>query len=160
MFAGPKTPAPSLKEKMMLRLNNLSIGTKLVIMSGLGVTLMAGMIATLMLGNSSVRSAIEDTTVSESITQAASDSRASIRGLEIGLRDMRLALALDGSQKAMDFFHEQKKSVNGLIDFLLQSSKIDENQERMKKVKALADQYVAEVENIAKMNAEIFSLQG
>jgi methyl-accepting chemotaxis protein len=145
---------------MMLRLNNLSIGTKLVVMSGLGIVLMAGMIATLMLGNSSVRSAIEDATVSESITQAASDSKVSIRGLEIGLRDMRLALALDGSQKAMEFFHEQKKSANGLIDFLLQSTNIDENQERMKKVKTLAEQYVAEVEKIANMNEQIFSLQG
>src|SRR5258708_6121731 len=144
----------------MLRLNHLSIGTKLVITSTLGVMLMAGMITTLMLGNSSVRSAIDDTNFQQSITQAASDARASIRGLEIGLRDLRLALSLEGSQKAMDYFHEQQKSAIGVVDFLLQSVKIEENRERMKKVRALIDQYVGEVEKIAVMNADIFSLQG
>ena len=144
----------------MLRLNNLSIGTKLIITSMLGIMLMAGMVAIMMIGNSSVRSAIDDTTSQEAVTQAASDLRASIRGLEIGLRDMRLALGLDTSQKAMDYFHEQQKSGTEVVDFLLQSLKVEANLERMKKVKALMGQYVGEVEKIAVMNTEIFSLQG
>ncbi|HEY6258579.1 MAG TPA: hypothetical protein VIY51_22580, partial [Xanthobacteraceae bacterium] len=144
----------------MLRLNNLSIGTKLIITSALGIALMAVMITTLMLGNSSVRNAIDETNVQQTVTQAASDARASIRGLEIGLRDMRLALSADGSQKAMEGFHEQQKVGIGVIDFLIQSAKIDENRERMMKVKSLMEQYVGEVEKIAGMNAEIFSLQG
>jgi methyl-accepting chemotaxis protein len=144
----------------MLRLSNLSIGSKLMITSGLGIMLMAGMIGTMLTGNSSVRTAIDDTTAQASISQSASDLRGSIRGLEIGLRDMRLALALDGSQKAMDYFHDRQKSSNRTIDSLIQSVKVEENQARINKVKTLTDQYVAQVEKIAAMNAEIFSLQG
>jgi methyl-accepting chemotaxis protein len=144
----------------MLRLSNLSIGTRLILTSGLGIALMAGMVAVMMIGNSTVRSAIDDTTAQASISQAASDLRGSVRGLEIGLRDMRLALALDASQKAMDYFHERQKSSNRTIDFLIQSAKGEASREGIKKIKALVDQYVAEVEKIATMNAEIFSLQG
>jgi methyl-accepting chemotaxis protein len=144
----------------MLRLNNLSIGTKLILTSALGILLMVGMITTMMMGNSSVRGAIDETMVGESITQAASDSRASIRGMQIGLRDMRLALSLDDSQKAMDGFHDRQKTADGFIDFLLKAANIEANQERIKKVRALSDQYVAVVEKIAKMNADIFALQG
>jgi methyl-accepting chemotaxis protein len=144
----------------MLRLNNLSIGTKLIITSGLGIILMAGMVTVMMFGNSTIRSAIDDTTAQASISQSASDLRGSIRGLEIGLRDMRLALALDGSQKAMDYFHERQKSSNRTIDSLIQSVKVEESREAIKKIKALTDRYVAEVEKIAAKNVEIFSLQG
>jgi hypothetical protein len=69
------------------RLSNLSIGSKLVATAGLGIALSAGMIATTLTGNSSVRGAIAETMAGESIAQAASDSRASIRGLQVGLRD-------------------------------------------------------------------------
>jgi hypothetical protein len=42
---------------MVLRFNNLSIGTKPAVASGLGRPLMVGMVATRMLGGSSVSSA-------------------------------------------------------------------------------------------------------
>ena len=56
----------------MLRLSNLSIGTKLIITSALGVTLMAGMVMVMMIGNSTIRGAIEDTTAQANVTQGAS----------------------------------------------------------------------------------------
>jgi hypothetical protein len=67
------------------RLSNLSIGSKLVATAGLCIALMAGMTATMLMGNSGIRGAIAETMVGES--QAASDSRASIRSLQVGLRD-------------------------------------------------------------------------
>jgi methyl-accepting chemotaxis protein len=144
----------------MLRLNNMSIGTKLILTSALGIMLMAGMVTIVMIGNASVRTALDDAKMQSSLSKAASDLRGSIRGLEIGLRDMRLALALDTSQKAMDYFHERQKSVNGFLDFLIPNLRLEEVRARARKVKELTDQYVAEVEKIAVMNAEIFSLQG
>jgi methyl-accepting chemotaxis protein len=143
----------------MLRLNNLSIGTKLIVTSVLGIMLMAGMVTTVMIGNSGVRTALEDTRLQSGLSKAASDLRGAIRGMEVGLRDMRLALALDASQKAMDYFHERQKNANGFLDVLVPNLKIEENRARAKRVKELTDQYVAEVEKIAGMNAEIFSLQ-
>src|SRR5258708_1132428 len=144
----------------MLRLNNLSIGTKLMIMSGLGVLLMAAMIGVMMFGNSTVRTSIEGTTVQNDISLNASELRGSIRGLEIGLRDMRLSLSLDNSQKAMDEFHERQKATDGFSAFLISPPLLPENKEKRAKVKTLTDQYGAGGEKIAKMNAEIFSLQG
>jgi methyl-accepting chemotaxis protein len=144
----------------MLRLNNLTIGTKLMLTSGLGVLLMGGMMATLMLGNSSVRSAIDDTTLQQSITMTASDTRSASRGLVIGLLDMRLALSAEASQNAMNFFHERLKAANRFIDTLVQSIKTEDNGERIKKVKALTAGFVSDVEKIGAMNAQIFVLQG
>jgi methyl-accepting chemotaxis protein len=143
----------------MLRLNSLSIGIKLAIMSGLGILLMAGMIAILMLGNASVRNAIDETNRQQTITMTASDTRSATRGMQIGLRDMRLALSLNDSKKAMDNFHDRLKAASRFIDTLVQSIKSEENLQRITKVKALNEQYVAEIEKIAKMNEEIFSLQ-
>src|ERR1700732_4631923 len=144
----------------MLRLNNLSIETKLILTSGLGILLMAGMIAIMMVGNSSVRDAIDETNLQQSITMTASDTRSATRGMQIGLRDMRLALSLDDLQKAKGNFQDRLKAANRFVDSLVQSINTEENAERIKKVKALTSQFVAEVDNIAKMNAEIFSLQG
>jgi len=144
----------------MLRLNDLSIGTKLIITSALGITLMAGVITVVMLGNSNVRSAVDDANAQSSLSLAASESRASIRGMEIGLRDMRLALNLEDSQKAMGFFREKQKSANDAFEYLIPNLKVEENRARMRKVKELSAKFVAESEKIAAMNAEIFSLQG
>jgi methyl-accepting chemotaxis protein len=143
----------------MLRLNNLSIGTKLIITSALGITLMAGMVTAVMLGNSSVRGAVDDANMQSNLSLSASESRASVRGMEIGLRDMRLSLNLEDSQKAMSFFHERQKSANSAFDYLIPNLKVAENRARMQKVKDLTAQFAAESEKIAAMNAEIFSLQ-
>jgi methyl-accepting chemotaxis protein len=143
----------------MLRLNDLSIGTKLIVTSALGITLMAGVVATVMLGNAGVRGAVDDANAQSSLSLSASESRASIRGMEIGLRDMRLSLNLEDAQKAMGFFHERQKSANDAFDYLIPNLKVAENRARMQKVKDLTAQFVTQSEKIAAMNAEIFSLQ-
>jgi hypothetical protein len=70
----------------MLRLSNLSIGTKLIVTSLLGIMLMAGMIATMLMGNSQVRLAVDDAGTQGNLSEAAAEARSSIRGLQIGLR--------------------------------------------------------------------------
>jgi methyl-accepting chemotaxis protein len=143
----------------MPRLSNLSIGAKLVITSGLGIVLMAAMITTVLLGMSGIRAAIDDSNLQGDIAQAASGARASIRGLEIGLRDIRLALSLDGSKKAMTYFRDKQTSTGRNVDFLLKSIAAGENHDRIQRVKTLVGKYIGEVEKVAAMNAEIFSLQ-
>ncbi len=143
----------------MLRLNNLSIGTKLITTSMLGIALMAGMIATEMYGNASVRGAINDATTEAHISQMATDLRAQFRALEIGLRDMRLSLSLDASKEAMDYFHARQKAADGTIASLIGTVRPGDGQDWVNKVKGLQDQYVAIVEKIADMNAQIYSLQ-
>ena len=118
----------------MLRLNDLSIGTKLIVTAALGITLMAGVITTVMLGNAGVRGAVDDANAQSSLSLSASESRASIRGMEIGLRDMRLSLNLEDAQKAMGFFHERQKSANDAFDYLIPNLKVAENRARMQKV--------------------------
>ena len=142
----------------MLRLNNLSIGTKLMITSGLGVALMAGMIATMMIGNKTVRSAVDEATTQASITQLATDLRGASRAMQIGLRDMRLSLSLDGSKKAMEYFHARQRTANQAIENLMQAVKAAD-QEWIKKAKALSDRYVSEGDKIGEMNEQIFTLQ-
>src|SRR5579883_1007774 len=156
--SGPRRQNPK-ETKTMLRLNKLSIGTKLIITSGLGIMLMAGMIIVMMVGNSPVRSAVDDATAQAKISQMATDLRAQFRALEIGLRDMRLSLSLDASKQAMDYFHARQKAADGTVGGLIEMVKPGDGQTWVKKVKGLQDQYVQLVEKIADMNAQIFSLQ-
>jgi methyl-accepting chemotaxis protein len=143
----------------MLRLNNLSIGTKLMMTSGLGVALMAGMIATMMIGNKTVRNAVDEATTQASITQLATDLRGASRAMQIGLRDMRLSLNLDSSKKAMEYLHARQGTAGRTIDNLMQIVKTTEGQEWIKKAKALCDRYVVEGDKIGEMNEQIFALQ-
>ena len=119
----------------MLRLNKLSIGTKLIVTSGIGILLMASMIIVMMIGNGTVRSAVNDATAQASISQMATDLRGQFRALQIGLRDMRLSLSLDASKQAMDYFHARQARPMGTVGSLIEAVKPGDGQTWVKKVK-------------------------
>ena len=71
---------------------NLSIGAKLGIASGLGVLLVATMVVNQMRVNAAMRDLDARMSGQQTIARDAVDAKASIRGMQIGIRDLRLAL--------------------------------------------------------------------
>src|SRR3990170_3694062 len=103
-------------------IQNLRIGTKLAIASALGILLVGAMIYSQMAGNSAVRNSIRDAVTQQTIARDAVDAKASIRGMQIGVRDIRLAGTAAALQTANDYSAARHQSVNRFADEMLKLS--------------------------------------
>jgi len=101
---------------------NLSIGAKLGIASGLGVLLVVVMVVSQMRANAAMRDADVRKSAQQTIARDGVDAKASIRGMQTGVRDLRLASSAADLQKANDYLAARLKSVNRFADEMLQLS--------------------------------------
>ena len=69
------------------------------------------------------------------------DAKASIRGMQTGVRDLRLANNAADLQKANDYLAARLKSVNHFADEMLQLSDPGETRARIEKLKTRAADY-------------------
>jgi methyl-accepting chemotaxis protein len=145
---------------MMRIIQNLRIGTKLAITSLLSILLIGGIIFAQMTGNASVRKANEIAIAQQAIARDAIDVKASIRGMQIGIRDVRLATAQEDLEKASDYIAARLESVGGFVDEMLKLARSAENRERIEKVRALAGDYAEAGQQIATTRAEVLVIGG
>src|SRR5208282_4226225 len=139
----------------MLRLANIRIGTKLAIMSGLGILLVIGMIVTQMFGNSSVRNANDAATVEELVAREVQMAKASERGMQIGARDIRLARSSEDLQAALKYLDERHQAAHKWLDPLVAKLHAPENRARIEKIKSLVDEYFAGIKEIAAVKTQM-----
>ena len=144
----------------MLRLSNIRIGIKLAVMSGLGVLLVAAMIATQIMGNSAVRGANETATIQQNIAKDSMTVRALETRMQLGVRDVRLARAPENLQRALNNIDESLKAAIPIMDSMISKLRVPENRERMQKVKSLAEQYASGAKELAAMQGEIIKTGG
>jgi len=142
----------------MLRFNNLSIGTKLGLTSGIGVLLVVGMIGSLIYGDSAVRVATESVDHENGVVRNATLLKAAIRGMEIGGRDIRLSDSPDALKKASDYLAGRKESADAYIE-RLQNVRSPENHARVIKIKDIAGQYDAALLEIAAVKTQQFAAE-
>jgi methyl-accepting chemotaxis protein len=143
---------------MFNRIVNLRIASKLAITSTLGVALVAGMVASMISGNSSVRTASEMANREQSVLSNAGQAKAAARGMQIGVRDLRLAVAPEGAKRAMDYFGQRHDSVVRYIDAVISQALVPEQRELAQKMKALAGEYVAAAKEVEAVKAQVFAL--
>ena len=141
-------------------IQNLRIGTKLAITSLLSILLIGGIIFAQMTGNASVLKANEIAIAQQAIARDAIDVKASIRGMQIGIRDVRLATAQEDLEKASDYIAARLESVGGFVDEMLKLARSAENRERIEKVRALAGDYAEASHQIATTRAEVLVIGG
>jgi methyl-accepting chemotaxis protein len=139
---------------------NLSIGAKLGIASGLGVLLVATMVIVQMRANVAMRDLDARMEGQQTIARDAVDVKASIRGMQIGIRDLRLASSAADMQKANDYIAARLKSVNQFTDEMLKLSKSAENRARIEKLKARAEDYSKGAQQIAAVRGEAIAAAG
>jgi methyl-accepting chemotaxis protein len=133
---------------------NLSIGAKLGIASGLGVLLVAVMVITQMRANGALRDADVRKSEQQTVARDAVDAKASIRGMQIGVRDLRLVNGSADLQKANDYLAARLKSVNRFADEMLHLSHSSENRARIEKLKTRAADYAKGAQQIAAVRGE------
>src|SRR5712671_2607826 len=129
----------------MLGLNkiglNLRIGSKLGITSGIGVLLVAAIIVSQTIGNSHVEEKATNALRNDANALAAVNAKASVRGMQIAGRDLRLAATAEDIKKAGDTLSARHDAAVKFADFLLQNVRAPEQLERARKYRAIIDQY-------------------
>ena len=123
-------------------IQNLRIGTKLAITSLLSILLVGAMIFAQVNGNAAVRQADEAAKIQQTLATRAIEAKASVRGMMIGVRDMRLAKTSEELQSAQDYLATRHKSALEHIGEAHKLSKSPENRARIEKMNALADDYL------------------
>jgi methyl-accepting chemotaxis protein len=139
---------------------NLSIGAKLGIASGLGVLLVATMVIVQIRSNAAMRHLDARMMGQQTIARDAVDAKASIRGMQIGIRDLRLVNTAADLQKANDYLAARLKSVKTFADEMHKLSKSAENRARIEKLKAQAEDYSKGAQQIAAVRGEAIAAAG
>ena len=137
---------------------NLRIGTKLAIASAISMLLVAAMIATQLMGNAAVRTKSDAAATQQTIARDAAEAKASIRGMQVGVRDLRLARTTADLQKAADYLAERQKSATGYADDILKLSRAAENRERVEKMKSKSGDYAARAQDVVAIRKEAIAL--
>jgi methyl-accepting chemotaxis protein len=145
---------------MLSLVQNLKIGTKLAIASALGVLLVGAMIASQMLGNASIRESSQSALAQQQIARDAVEAEVTVRGMQLAVRDLRLANSSADIQKATTSLGDQQKSTNLLVDQMLKLSQEPENRARMEKLRSLAANYAKAAQQIAGGRGEALAASG
>jgi methyl-accepting chemotaxis protein len=143
----------------MRMIDNLRIGSKLAISSTIGILLVGGMVVAQMSSNATVRAVSGSAEVQQTIARDAIDAKGSVRGMQTGVRDIRLAAKVQEMQSAADYLAARQKSVLGFTDEMLKLSQSAENRERISRLRSLANEFAGKAQEIAKVRIEAIRLE-
>jgi methyl-accepting chemotaxis protein len=143
----------------MRMIDNLRIGSKLAISSTIGILPVGGMVVAQMSSNATVRAVSGSAEVQQTIARDAIDAKGSVRGMQTGVRDIRLAAKVQEMQSAADYLAARQKSVLGFTDEMLKLSQSAENRERISRLRSLANEFAGKAQEIAKVRIEAIRLE-
>jgi methyl-accepting chemotaxis protein len=124
---------------MISIVQNLRIGTKLAITSALSILLVATMIYLQMTGGAEVRKANDGAARQQTIAVSAADAKASMRGMQIGIRDILLASTPAELEKGTQYFADRKASALKFRGEMAKLSQSKENGERIARLEVLIE---------------------
>src|SRR5262249_16352840 len=96
-------------------IQNLRIGTKLALTSTLSILLVGAMIFVQMHGNAAVRRGTDAITQQNALARFTVEAKASVRGMMIGVRDVRLAHNQAELQSAQEYLDARYKATQNNI---------------------------------------------
>ncbi len=141
----------------MLKFSNIKIGTKLGIMSGVGIVLVATMVGVSAFIGAKVVHENHEALKQQVLAFNFAEAKASIRGMMVGVRDMRLAENTAALETATKYFDARLKSANKYIgEGVAQATA--ENRTRIEKIQALNGRYIAAAKELAALKADSLSL--
>jgi methyl-accepting chemotaxis protein len=144
---------------MMRIIQNLRIGTKLAITSAVAILMVAGMLYLQITGGAHVREANANAARQQKIAMDAIDVKASLRGMQIGVRDARLAREPADLKKAGEYINARHHSAAGFLDDMLKLSQSAENRARMEKMKTRLQDYTEGSTKLLAMVGEAVALR-
>jgi methyl-accepting chemotaxis protein len=143
----------------MVRLSDIRIGTKLSIMSGIGVLLVVGIIVAQLHGNSAVRSANEAVSLQQHLAHDLLGAKASERAMQIAVRDIRLARSRQDLENALKALETHHTSAHHQVDPMINKFRTAENRSRAETLKGNFDKYIVGAKEIAAVRTQMIDLQ-
>jgi methyl-accepting chemotaxis protein len=143
----------------MVRLSDIRIGTKLSTMSGIGVLLVVGIIVAQLHGNSAVRSANEAVSLQQHLAHDLLGAKASERGMQIAVRDIRLARSRQDLENALKALETHHTSAHHQVDPMINKFRTAENRSRAENLKGNLDKYMVGAKEIAAVRTQLIDLQ-
>jgi methyl-accepting chemotaxis protein len=148
---------------MMRMIEDLRIGTKLAITSALAIMVVAAMIYLQMTGGAEVRKADDNAARQQAVAQNAAEAKASVRGMQMGIRDILMATGPDELKKGADYFADRTAAALKFAGEMAKLSKSVENGERIARLKVLIENLRGgkeQIETVRKQELAIESKNG
>ena len=118
-------------------IQNLRIGTKLAITSLLTIALVALMIVLQMDGGAEVQKLSNGASEQQAIAQNAAEAKASVRGMQIGIRDILTSTSPAEMQKAVTYFNDRQTAALKFSGEMARLSHSQDNQKRIERLTTL-----------------------
>ncbi|BAC47811.1 blr2546 [Bradyrhizobium diazoefficiens USDA 110] len=128
------------KSSMMV-IQNLRIGTKLAITSALTIGLVALMIFLQMSGSTEVQRLGNGVSGQQTIAQNAAEAKASVRGMQIGIRDILTSSSPAEMQKAVTYFNDRQTAALKYSGEMAKLSRSAENRKRIDRLTVLIGEF-------------------
>jgi methyl-accepting chemotaxis protein len=135
------------------------IGTKLGLSAGIGVLVVAAMVTNQQWSDSSIEAGSNFVAKQSKITEDGIEAKASLRGMQLGVRDIRLAQSPEQLKAAVESVVARHKAAVEFVDDSLSLVTRPENRERLNKIKGLIEEYFAAGNDIAKLTQQRLELQ-
>ncbi len=127
------------------------ISAKLAFMSGLGIFMVVAMLVTGWQTNRMISDSSNMEQLQLIISRDLVDAKASVRGMQIGVQELRLARTKDDAAKAVAYLKERHQSLIKYLDSAMSALTIQVNRDRVQAIKALAEGYFATARELAKV---------
>jgi methyl-accepting chemotaxis protein len=118
-------------------IQNLRIGTKLAVTSALTIGLVALMIYLQMSGDAEVQKLGNGASGQQAIAQNAAEAKASVRGMQIGIRDILTSASPAEMQKAATYFNDRQTAALKFSGEMARLSRSPENRKRIDRLTVL-----------------------
>ncbi|WIW48049.1 methyl-accepting chemotaxis protein [Bradyrhizobium sp. 62B] len=125
----------------MMFIQNLRIGTKLAITSVLTIGLVALMIFLQMRGDADVQRLNNAASGQQAIAQNAAEAKASVRGMQIGIRDILTSASPAEMQKAVTYFNDRQSAATKFSNEMAKLSRSPENRKRIDRLTVLIGEF-------------------
>ncbi|MCP3381075.1 methyl-accepting chemotaxis protein [Bradyrhizobium sp. CCGUVB4N] len=144
----------------MTFIQNLRIGTKLAITSALTIGLVALQIYLQMSGDAEVQKLNVGATGQQAIAQNAAEAKASVRGMQIGIRDIMMSSSPAEMQKAATYFNDRQAAAEKFTGEMAKLSRSPENRKRIDRLAVLIGDFLKGERQIEAIRKQELALDG
>jgi len=144
----------------MMIIQNLRIGTKLAITSALTIGLVALQIYLQMSGDADVQKLSLGAAGQQTIAQNSAEAKASVRGMQIGIRDILSSNSPAEMQKAVTYFNDRVTAAKKFAGDMAKLSRSPENRQRIDRLAVLIGEFSKGEVQIEAIRKQELALEG
>lgn len=125
------------------------IGAKLAALSAIGILMVAIMLSIVLYGGQMIGDRSNLLKNQLIVSRNIVDAKASLRGMQIGVRDLRLAVSPEEVAKAVDYLSARHHSVISFLDEANNELRLQADRDRVQNLRALSENYFAMATDLA-----------